>query len=74
MSEMYCRSEGINITSSYALDAVILLKSMKVVYIFTDKSGNKHLPFNLKHCTAASCNFLTLHFADTIYKPGLCLF
>jgi len=26
----------------------------------------KHLPFNLKHCTAASCNFLTLHFADTV--------
>lgn len=44
------------------------------VYFHWCKWKQKHLPFNLKHCTAALCNFLTLHFADTVYKPVLCLF
>lgn len=41
MSEACYGSESVNGTSSYALDAGILLKSMKVVYIFTDKSGSR---------------------------------
>lgn len=44
------------------------------LYFHWCKWKQKHLPCNLKHCTAAWCNFLTLHFADIIYKPGLCLF
>lgn len=42
-SETFYGSESVNGTSSYALDAGMLLKSMKVVYIFTDKSGSRNI-------------------------------
>lgn len=44
------------------------------LYFHWSKWKQKHLPFHLKHCTVALCHFLALHFADTVYKPGLCLF
>lgn len=43
------QSRRCKFTSSYALGAVILLKSVKVAYIFTDVSGNRniyHLTWN----------------------------